>query len=87
MSDIKDGVTLIADAIRKEKEELAKQNNITTSNVIDVTAQFKNGGKTAPVDMSDKKDTSSDVNTSIDEPDGTYPDGVPDDRAKAINNG
>lgn len=84
MADIKDGVTLIADAIRREIAEQEKANqSVNASNVIDVTAQFKNGGKTVPVEVSNKTDTSNDVNG---EPDGTYPDGVPDATNKATNN-
>ena len=84
MANVKDGVTLIADAIRKEIAEKEKANqSVNASNVIDVTAQFKNGGKTAPVEVSNKKDTSNDGDG---EPDGTYPDGVPDETNKATNN-
>ena len=58
---MKDGVTLIADAIRKENEEKLKSQIVTGNNVIDVTAQFKNGGKSAEtktVEVSNKTDTS-----------------------------
>lgn len=42
----KDGVTLIADAIRKEQAEaLEKASKETRGNVIDATKQFSNGGK------------------------------------------
>ena len=45
MEKAKDGVTLIADAIRAEmkkaEEEKAKQQATPPANVIDVTAQFK----------------------------------------------
>lgn len=45
MEKAKDGVTLIADAIRaemKQAEEKAKQQATPPANVIDVTAQFQN---------------------------------------------
>lgn len=79
---MKDGVTLIADAIRKEQEELLKSQTTVGNNVIDVTAQFKKA-KTTEVkdvnnaDTSDKKDASI-VTDNTDAPDGTYPDGVPE---------
>lgn len=38
--DNKDGVTLIADAIRREQEELKKTTPVVQTNVSDVTAQF-----------------------------------------------
>ena len=76
---MKDGVTLIADAIRKEQEELLKSQTTVGNNVIDVTAQFKKAKTTEAkdVDVSDKMDTSKIVTESTETPDGTYPDGVP----------
>lgn len=74
MEKAKDGVTLIADAIRAEmkqaEEEKAKQQATPPANVIDVTAQFQNtppatppnadtGNNTPPVDMSNNSDTSN----------------------------
>ena len=71
MEKAKDGVTLIADAIRKEMAEeqaKAKQTTTPTTNVIDVTAQFSKPPEkatetkppeTAP-DVSNKTDTSTD---------------------------
>ena len=73
-SEVKDGVTLIADAIRKEMEiENAKQ-TVTASNVADATAQFSN--KKAPADnkttdMSNKTDTSDNADNTDNAPDGT----------------
>lgn len=79
---MKDGVTLIADAIRKEQEELLKSQTTVGNNVIDVTAQFQKGtkpteGKPDNKKVSDKLDTSNITTVNTDEPDGTYPDGVP----------
>ena len=77
---MKDGVTLIADAIRKEQEELLKNQTTVGNNVIDVTAQFKKANKPTEdndVNVSDKKDTSNITTVNTDEPDGTYPDGIP----------
>ena len=74
MGNVKDGVTLIADAIRAEmkqaEEEKAKQQANPPANVIDVTAQFQNtppvtppnadtGNNTPPADMSNNSDTSN----------------------------
>ena len=74
MEKAKDGVTLIADAIRREMAEeeqaKAKQTTTPTTNVIDVTAQFSKPPvkatetkppETAP-DVSNKTDTSNDGN-------------------------
>ena len=82
MEKAKDGVTLIADAIRAEMAQAEKAKQIATPpvNVIDVTAQFtatpapakadtENKPPTpATVDVSDKKDTPN-VDTGND--DGT----------------
>lgn len=73
-NEVKDGVTLIADAIRKEIEiENAKQ-TVTASNVADATAQFSN--KKAPADnksadVSNKADTSDNTDNTDNAPDGT----------------
>ena len=78
---MKDGVTLIADAIRKEQEELLKSQTTVGNNVIDVTAQFKKANKPTEdknVDVSNKTDTSKIVTDNPDAPDGTYPDGAPE---------
>lgn len=51
MEKAKDGVTLIADAIRAEMAQAEKAKQIATppANVIDVTAQFKATPATPPV--------------------------------------
>lgn len=70
MEKAKDGVTLIADAIRAETAQSEKEkttNTETTSNVIDVTAQFNKRNPPAKnaesmPDVSDKMDISNDGN-------------------------
>lgn len=63
MEKAKDGVTLIADAIRAEiaQAEKAKQTATPPANVIDVTAQFQN---TPPANVSNKTDTSNTGNVT-----------------------
>lgn len=68
--EYKDGVTLIADAIRKEQAEQAKQetfNPSTVANVSDITAQFSTASKDALKD----KDTTKEQTTNKDEQKGT----------------
>ena len=71
MEKAKDGVTLIADAIRAEmaQAEKAKQTATPPANVIDVTAQFQNTPPqadtgnttpaTPPANVSNNSDTSN----------------------------
>ena len=81
MEKAKDGVTLIADAIRAEmaQAEKAKQTTTQPANVIDVTAQFKATPATpakadaeskppTPANASDNADTS---NANVGNDDGT----------------
>lgn len=78
MEKAKDGVTLIADAIRAEmkqaEEEKAKQQATPPANVIDVTAQFQStppatppkaetGNNTPPANVSDNSDNGNDDGT------------------------
>lgn len=54
---MKDGVTLIAEAIRKEREAEAKKQTPTQPvTVSDVTAQFSSGGTPADNKEKDAKD-------------------------------
>ena len=70
----KDGVTLIADAIRKEEEEKAKQTvNKTAVNVSDVTAQFSNRSLTPETTKATTPATPETSNDDTD--DGTNTDG------------
>lgn len=63
----KDGVTLIADAIRAEiRAEQAKQfsnNPSTVSNVSDITAQFSNSAKKQ--ETTENKDTTKDTTDKL----------------------
>lgn len=67
MEKAKDGVTLIADAIRaemKQAEEKAKQTATPPANVIDVTAQFKATPATPPVVANAESKPPTPANTS-----------------------
>ena len=68
MEKAKDGVTLIADAIRAEMAQAEKAKQIATppANVIDVTAQFKATPATLPVkaDAESKPPTPDSSDTS-----------------------
>ena len=60
MEKAKDGVTLIADAIRAEMAQAEKEKaktTTTTNNVIDVTAQFAQGKQAQPATPPVKAET------------------------------
>lgn len=63
--DNKDGVTLIADAIRKEQEELKKTTPVVQTNVSDITAQFTK--PVTPEKGTDKNDTTKTETENITE--------------------
>lgn len=61
MDETKDGVTLIAEAIRREQEEEAKKTTPVVQNVSDITAQFTQ--PTKPTEAKDKDTTNKDTET------------------------
>ena len=65
--EYKDGVTLIADAIRKEQAKQETFNHSTVANVSDITAQFSTASKDALKD----KDTTKEQTTTNEEQKGT----------------
>lgn len=61
MDETKDGVTLIAEAIRREQQEESKKTTPVVQNVSDITAQFT--APTKPTEAKNTDTTSKDTET------------------------